>query len=87
MSALAYNPLIDGVSYTSPGMSSSRSTYAGTPQPVATGTTASVQGMAPLTGRHNTPLHLAMLGVLAILVLWGLRALGFEFVATGRVGR
>lgn len=81
----AYNALVDGYGYT------------GAPDPGPVGDVGSVQahsstmphiadlqGMPPIFGDHNIPLHVGMLGLLALAIVVGLRALGFTF--SGAVG-
>lgn len=85
MSFTAFNPLIDGVSTSAPTRPATDNNGGATagavmgPSPAAAASAADLQGSRPLTGAHNTPLHVAVLGIVAILLLWGLRKAGFEF--------
>jgi hypothetical protein len=47
---------------------------------------ADMQGMRPLTGDHNIPLHVGFLGLLALTVVVFLRLIGFRFAVAGRIG-
>lgn len=47
---------------------------------------AAIQGTPPLTGRHNTPLHVAFLGLIALGIVILLRKAGFRFAVAGSLG-
>lgn len=88
MSVTAPNPLHDewayGITATQVPWNSNGGVTAGSPagpSPAGARSAAQLQGTAPLTGPHNTPLHIAVIGVLALLVLWGLHKAGFRFGA------
>ena len=94
MSALAINPLIDGVAYgqqtTPPTNNNAGATPGGAamgPSPATTAYAAQLQGTGKLSAPHNTPLHVAALALAALLVVWGLRHAGFSFSVAGKVGR
>jgi hypothetical protein len=57
------------------------------PSPDNTQSYADLQGTRPLTGAHNTPLHVAFLGLVALGIVILLRKLGFGFSVAGRLGR
>lgn len=94
MSATAFNQLIDGyVESPYPGQppfdNNAGATMGASSGPNLTGTAAASLsvGSSPLTGPHNTVLHVAFLGLLALAVLVLLRKAGFRFSYTGRIGR
>lgn len=47
---------------------------------------ADVQGVPPIFGDHNIPLHVAFLGIAALAIVVGLRLLGFRFSGAAGVG-
>jgi hypothetical protein len=47
---------------------------------------AAIQGTPPLLGAHNTPLHVAFLGLVALALVILLRKLGFRFSVAGNLG-
>lgn len=94
MSATAFNTLIDGyVESPYPGApptdNNAGATMGATMGPNLSGQVAAglSVGSPPLTGPHNTVLHVAFLGLLALAVLVLLRKAGFRFSYTGRIGR
>lgn len=54
------------------------------PSPQNTAAAADLQGTPPLTGTHNTPLHVAFLGIIALAVIYLLRKGGFHGMVAGR---
>lgn len=93
MSAIAFNPLSDGyVSSPDPGPvptdNNAGATMGATMGPNVTGgvNVAAMQGTRPLTGPHNIPLHVALLGLIAFGVVVLLRKAGFKFSFAGSVG-
>lgn len=90
---LAYNPLVDGVAYgpiSAPNVNNNAGATPGAvmgPSPANTQAAASLQGTRPLGGVHNTPLHVAFLGITALLIVWLLRKAGFSFSVAGKLGR
>lgn len=94
MSTVAYNPLTDYIAAPNPGPvptnSAGNATMGAVMGPTPQGqayAASSLQGKPPLFGRHNTPLHVAMLGLLALAVLVLLHKGGFRFAFAGRLGR
>lgn len=45
-----------------------------------------LQGVPPLRGDHNIPLQVGFLGIVALIVVIGLRLAGFKFSGTASVG-
>lgn len=85
MSATAANPLIDGYVWASSAPSRAPSASQQAPQ-VLTSSASDAQGTRPLGGAHNTPLHIAVLLLLAVAGIWGLHAAGFRFATTVQIG-
>ena len=85
MSALAFNPLIEGGGYNPPAPPPAAVAGSASAQVGGYGLTASsdVQGMRPLTGLHNIPLRVGVMGLLALVTLWLLRLGGFRFSVAG----
>jgi len=46
---------------------------------------ASIQGTPPIFGAHNTPLHVAFLGLIALAIVILLRRAGFRFSMAGKL--
>lgn len=93
MSGTAFNALVDGyVTNPDPGPVPTDSNAGATrgammgPSPANTASAADLQGTPPLTGSHNTPLHVAFLGLLALGVVILLRKAGFRFSVAGNIG-
>jgi hypothetical protein len=88
----AFNSLTDGyVTSPDPGPppsdSNAGATRGATMGPNVSGVHISaLQGTPPLTGAHNTPLHVAFLGIVALLVVILLRKAGFRFSVAGSIG-
>lgn len=90
----AFNALIDGyVTAPDPGPAPVDSNSGATmgavmgPSPAQMGPhIADLQGTPPIFGDHNTPLHVAFLGLLALGLVVGLRLMGFRFSVAGNVG-
>jgi hypothetical protein len=93
MPATAFNSLIDGVAFGNqppPAYDNNGAATPGSvagPSPTNTQAAAQLQGTRPLTGAHNTPLHVGAIALAALLVLWGLRHAGFSFSVAGKIGR
>lgn len=93
MPATAFNQLVDGITYgtqATPAFNNNAGATAGAvmgPSPANTNAAASLQGSRPLTGPHNTPLHIAAIALAALLVLWAVRHAGFSFAVAGKIGR
>lgn len=79
----AYNPLIDGVAYAATPPAPADAQQQVTP----TQNVSAMQGTLPLSGPHNTPLHVAVIAIVALLVVIGIRALDFRFSAIGKIGK
>lgn len=84
MAGTAFNSLVDGfVANPDPGTLPTDSNAGATqgavmgPTPSQAANAADLQGTPPLTGAHNTPLHVAFLGLVALGVVILLRKLGF----------
>lgn len=45
-----------------------------------------LQGIRPLSGNHNIPLQVGFLGIVALVVVIGIRLLGFKFSGTASLG-
>lgn len=93
MAGTAFNALVDSyVATPDPGPLPTGNNGGGTmgavmgPSPSNTSAAASIQGTPPLTGSHNTPLHVAFLGLVALGVIILLRKAGFRFSAVGKLG-
>jgi hypothetical protein len=90
----AYNALMDGyVTSPDPGPPPTDSNGGATagasvgPHPSQMGPHISaLQGMPPLNGAHNIPLHVGVLGILALALVIVIRLLGFRFSAVGKIG-
>ena len=87
MQGAAYNSLIDGGYDFAPQPTGAPPVEAAAAAGMPAVNAAAVQGTRPLTGLHNTPLHMALFGALMVLVLIGLRKSGFGFSVVGRIGR
>lgn len=95
MAGTAFNALVDGyVATPNPGPlptdNNAGATQGAVMGPnvsagVSANTSASV-GSPPYTGMHNTPLHVAFLGLLALGIIILLRRAGFRFSAVGKLG-
>lgn len=91
MSVTAYNPLNDYLVVPDPGPPPTASNGGATrgagmgPSPAQTASAADLQGTPPFFGAHNTPLHVALLGLIALGVVILLRKAGFRFAFAGRV--
>jgi hypothetical protein len=87
----AFNALVDGyVTSPPPGPpptdSNGGATAGAAMGPSIPGThVADLQGTPPLTGSHNTPLQVAFLGMIALIVVIALRKLGFRFSMAGKL--
>lgn len=93
MAGTAFNALVDGyVANPDPGPLPTNNNGGATmgavmgPAPDDTSSAAAIQGTPPLTGRHNTPLHVAFLGLVALGVVILLRVAGFRFSGAGNIG-
>jgi len=89
VSATAFNALMDyQVSAPNPVPydNNAGATQGASAGPNLTGTAAATLsvGSAPLTGPHNTVLHVAFLGLVSLGVLFLLSKLGFRFSYAGR---
>lgn len=92
MSATAFNPLMDSwLAAPDPGPPPTGSDGGATrgadmgPTPQGNAAAADLVGRPPLTGTHNAPLHVALLGLVALGVIILLRRAGFRFAVVGRV--
>lgn len=50
-------------------------------------TAADVQGMRPLSGLHNTPLHVGGIILFGLAMVVGLNMLGFRFAVDAGIGK
>jgi hypothetical protein len=91
VSALGFNPLMDGyVTAPDPGPpptgDNGGATMGASMGPTPAGQhVADLQGTPPLTGIHNTPLQVAFLGLVALGVIILLRRAGFRFSVAGKI--
>lgn len=88
----AYNSLVDGlVTSPDPGPvptdNNAGATMGASMGPNLSAAASASVGTPPLTGRHNTPLQVAFLGIIALGIIVLLRKLGFSFSVAGKVGR
>jgi hypothetical protein len=86
MSQTAFNALIDGYGYGA-NPAPPDPTQGQTNSPAFAPHAGAIQGTPPLFGPHNTPLHVGLLGVAALLIVIGLRLAGFRFSVAGNLGR
>lgn len=92
MAGTAFNALMDGYVMTpDPGPLPTDNNAGATmgavmgPNVGATATAGLSVGTPPLTGLHNIPLHVALLGLIALGVIVLLRKLGFRFSVAGKL--
>lgn len=87
----AFNALIDGYGAAPdpgppPTDSNAGATQGAAMGPAPVQNAADLQGTSPLFGQHNTPLHVAFLGLIALGVVIALRLAGFRFSVAGAGG-